>query len=165
MDIEASVQDTVAIVRIAGYLDTRTSSDFERKMLEMLQGGAQAFAVDFTKLEMITSVGIRVLMMVAKRLGGTHRIALWGLNSQVKVVFSIAGLAGVFQTHNAERDALDSLRVSSPERAPDQLSKMTRLAARLLGETGLPLARKESADSMSKMTEHVAELLAKGRKS
>jgi anti-anti-sigma factor len=161
MDVEAVVQDKVAIVRIIGYLDTRASSDFERKMLELLQGGAQAYAVDFTKLEMITSAGIRVMMMVAKRLGGTDRLAFWGLNEQVKVVFSIAGLGGVFQTYPTERDALDRLQVASPAAAPEPLSKMARLAMRLLGETGAPPARRESTESVSKMAEHVADLLTK----
>src|SRR5579872_1985209 len=92
VEIEASTQDSVSIVKVIGYLDTRASSEFEKKMLELIKGGARLFAIDFTKLDMITSAGIRVLMMVVKRLGGTERVALWGLNDQVKVVFSIAGL-------------------------------------------------------------------------
>jgi anti-sigma B factor antagonist len=67
MEVEATIQDTMSILRVIGYLDTRASSDFERKVLEQLQGGARCLAIDFTKLEMITSAGIRVLMMVVRR--------------------------------------------------------------------------------------------------
>jgi anti-anti-sigma factor len=165
MDVAATIQDSVATVRITGYLDTRASSDFERKMVELQQGGAQAFAVDFTKLEMITSAGIRVLMMMARRVGGTDRLAMWGLNDQVKVVFQIAGLAGVFQTYASEQDALGALKAPSTGDAPEQLSKITRLAMRLLGETSQPASRRQASSSMSKMTEHVADLLTKRGKS
>ncbi len=68
MEIDATAQDTVSILRVTGYLDTRASTDFERKMLELIQGGARLLAIDFTRLDMITSAGIRVLMMVVKRL-------------------------------------------------------------------------------------------------
>jgi anti-anti-sigma factor len=163
MEIEATAQDTISILRVTGYLDTRASSDFERKMLELLQGGARLIAIDFTKLDMITSAGIRVLMMVMKRLGGTDRIALWGLNDQVKVVFSIAGLADVFQVLDTQQAAIERLEkpLASDGAAPGQLSKMARLAMRLLGETDQMPARRRSGEAVSKMTEHVSQLLTK----
>jgi anti-anti-sigma factor len=163
MEIEATAQDTVSILRVKGYLDTRASSDFERKMLELLQGGARLIAVDFTRLDMITSAGIRVLMMVIKRLGGTDRIALWGLNDQVKVVFSIAGLADVFQVFDTQQAAIERLEkpLASDGSTPGQLSKMARLAMRLLGETDQIPARRRSGEAVSKMTEHVSQLLTK----
>jgi anti-anti-sigma factor len=165
MEIETSAQDGVSIVRVVGYLDTRASSEFERKMLELLQGGTRAFALDFSRLDMLTSAGIRILLMIAKRIGGTDRIALWGLNEQVKVVFSIAGLANAFQFFDSQQAAVE--RVQAPA-APDaasatQLSRMARLAMRLLGETGAPPPRTIAGqgESVSKMTEQVSQLLKK----
>jgi anti-anti-sigma factor len=78
MDVEATTEEQLAIVRVKGFLDTKSSSAFEYKMIELLQGGARMFAVDFTKLDMITSAGIRILMMVVKRLGGPDKVALFG---------------------------------------------------------------------------------------
>ena len=168
MDIEATTQDNVSIVRVTGFLDTRASSDFEKKMLELLQGGARLFAVDFTKVDMVTSAGIRVLMMLAKRLGGANRVALWGLNEQVKVVFQIAGLLGVFQVLDNQQAAIQYVTsATAPDAASTpELSKVTRLAMRLLGDSGQAPARRAgqaSKDSISKMTEHVSDLLTKKR--
>jgi anti-anti-sigma factor len=165
MDIESTTQDSVAIVRITGFLDTRASSDFEKKMLELVQNGARSFAIDFTKVDMLTSAGIRVLMMLAKRLGGANRLALWGLNEQVKVVFNIAGLMGVFEVLDSEQAAIQHVTSAA---APDaasaaELSKVTRLAMRLLGDSGQAPARRSGTtkESVSKMAEHVSQLLTK----
>ena len=159
MDVDGTIEDQLAIVRVRGYLDTKSSSDFERKILELLQGGARAFAVDFTKLDMITSAGIRILMMVAKRLGADH-VALWGLNEQVKVVFQIAGLAGVFRVFDAEQPAIEQLKKPAPAADADGVpaSKMTRLVARLLGDANHTPGRRPTG-SVSKMAREVSDLL------
>lgn len=160
MDVDATVEEQLAIVRVRGYLDTKSSSDFERKILELLQGGVRALAVDFTKLDMITSAGIRILMMAVKRLGGAERVALWGLNEQVKVVFQIAGLAGVFPVYPSQQAAVEGLKKPAPAAGPEavQASKMTRLITRLLGDSNQAPVRRQGA-TVSKMTEEVSELL------
>ena len=167
MDIETTAQDNVTIVRVNGYLDTRASVDFERKMLELLRGGTSLFGIDLTKVDMLTSAGIRVLMMVAKRLGGTDRIALWGLNEEVKMVFTIAGLSGRFHILATQQEAVDQLQSAGAPSASaaGEVSKMARLAMRLLGDSGAapvrPRATPGSNEAVSQMTAHVSELLAK----
>jgi anti-anti-sigma factor len=163
MDIEATTQDALSIVRVVGFLDTRASADFEKKMLELLHAGSRSFAIDFTKVDMVTSAGIRVLMMLAKRLGGANRVALWGLNEQVKVVFTIAGLLGLFQVLDSQQAAVAHLTsIAAPTASAVELSKVTRLAMRLLGDSGQAPARlseEGSKEVISKMTERVSELL------
>ena len=160
MEVEATTEGQLAIVRVKGFLDTKSSADFERAVLALLQGGARAFAVDFTKLDMITSAGIRILMMAVKRLGGADRVALWGLNEQVKVVFQIAGLGGVFSVLDSQQAAVEYLKKPTPaaEAEGAQASKMTRLITRLLGDSNQAPARRQSG-GVSKMAEEVSELL------
>ncbi len=160
MDIEATTEEQLAIVRLKGFLDTKSSSTFEYKMIELMQGGARAFAVDFTKLDMITSAGIRILMMVVKRLGGADRVALFGINEQIRVVFQIAGLAGVFPSHASQDAAVQQLKKPAPAADGDgaQASKMTRLITRLMVDSN-ETPMKRQARAVSKMAEEVSELL------
>ncbi len=161
MDIAVDREDTLAIVRVRGFLDTKSSADFERAVLALLQTGSKSFAMDFSKLDMITSAGIRILMMAVKRLGGTDRVALWGLNQQIKVVFQIAGLAGVFQAFDSQEAAIDHLKKPSAAAASDggaPASKMTRLITRLLGDSEGTPARRQGG-GVSKMAAEVSELL------
>ena len=162
MDIEVDREDTLAIVRVRGFLDTKSSADFERAVLALLQTGSKSFAMDFSKLDMITSAGIRILMMAVKRLGGTDRVALWGINEQIKVVFQIAGLAGVFQVFANQQAAVDHLKKPSAAAAAGDggapASKMTRLITRLLGDSEGTPARRQGG-GVSKMAAEVSELL------
>ena len=164
MDVEVTKEEQLAIVRIRGFLDTKSSADFERHVLALLHGGSKAFAMDFTKLDMITSAGIRILMMAVKRLGGADRVALWGLNEQVKVVFQIAGLGGVFQTFDSQQAAVDHLKKPTAAAPADgvQASKMTRLITRLLVDSDQAPARRVGG-SVSKMAEEVSALLKNPR--
>ena len=160
MDVEATTEEQLAIVRVKGFLDTKSSSAFEYKMIELLQGGSRMFAIDFTKLDMITSAGIRILMMVVKRLGGPDKVALFGLNDQIKVVFQIAGLASVFPSHASQQAAVDQLKKPSPAAQGDgvKASKMTRLITRLMVDSNQTPARRQGG-AVSKMAEQVSELL------
>src|SRR5262245_22265150 len=160
MDLEVIREESLAIVRVRGFLDTKSSAEFEKAVLALLQLGSKTFAMDFSKLDMITSAGIRILMMAIKRLGGADRVAFWGINEQVKVVFQIAGLASVFQTFDSQQAAVDHLKkpaAAAPADGAAQASKMTRLITRLLGESDTPARR--AGGNVSKMTEEVAELL------
>jgi stage II sporulation protein AA (anti-sigma F factor antagonist) len=161
MEIDISTHKTVSIVRVTGFLDTRASPAFERKMADLLQGGARLFAIDFTNLDMITSAGIRVLMMVVKRLRTTEGVVLWGLNAQVKMVFSIAGLAEVFQVVDTEQAAVDRLEqpLATDKAASGQLSKLARLVIRLLGQVEQQPVRRPSGEAVSQLTNHVLDIL------
>src|SRR5687767_7324576 len=118
--------------------------------------------MDFSKLDMITSAGIRILMMEIKRLGRRDRVALWGLNEQIKVVLQIAGLAGVFQVFDSQQAAIDHLKKPSAAAAAGDgaapASKMTRLITRLLGDAEGTPARRQGGN-VSKMAAEVSELL------
>ncbi|MGE5243768.1 MAG: STAS domain-containing protein [Betaproteobacteria bacterium] len=163
MDIATAARDNVSIVRVNGYLDTAASGDFERKMIELLQAGSRLFAIDFTRVEMVTSAGIRILMMVAKRIGGTERVVVWGLNEQVKVVFTIAGLAKLFPIVDSEQAAFSRLSTVAASATPAaaEVSKMARLTSRLLGDSkSAPAGGAAGADRESKMAAQVAQLLS-----
>jgi anti-anti-sigma factor len=155
MDINVTTQDNVSIVQPVGYIDTRASVDFEKKMVELLKGGARLFAFDFTRVDMLTSAGIRVLMMTAKRLGGGNRIALWGLNDQIKTVFTIAGLANHLVIVETQKDALAQLAPASPAASPAaDVSRLTKLVTRIVGAEA-PATRPAASERKSKLVEEV----------
>jgi anti-anti-sigma factor len=157
VDIDGKTENGLATVRVRGFLDTKSSPDFEKSVFGLLQGGARAFVIDFSKLDMLTSSGIRILMTLMRRLGGPDRLALWGLNEQVKTVFLIAGLNTVFKVFDTEAAALELVKPPAAD-AAQAASKVTRLVSRLMGEANAAPARRP-ADKTSKVTEHVSDLL------
>jgi|SRR5687768_9199596 stage II sporulation protein AA (anti-sigma F factor antagonist) len=97
MDIvETKAPDAVTLA-LKGRLDGASSPGFEERVLALINAGEHRLVVDLAQLDYISSVGLRVFMLAAKRLkplGG--RIVLCALQPSVKQVFEIAGFATIF---------------------------------------------------------------------
>ena len=133
----------VAIIQPLGSVDTRGSFDFERKVKERLAGKSRLFAVDFEQVEFLTSAGIRVLVMLAKRLEGVDgRLVLYSLNDLVQTVFDVSGLTQHFVIEPSKETALARLASDTgwSDSSATPLSRVSAHIMRLLGseepETG-----------------------------
>ncbi len=170
MEIRASEQAGIALLEPDGSIDTRSALEFERKVRELLEGGARLFAIDFAEVELITSAGIRVLMMLAKRLQGIEGdLVLCALNDQVKTVFEIAGLTEQFRIVSSRQEALALLSTRIGPSPAARLSRISRLATRLLGGEDVTAMRapraKDSSERSSDLSARVAQLLTEGEAS
>lgn len=136
MDIAVRSQDGVAVVAPSGVIDTRGSLAFERKLMEVLAGNTRRIVIDLQKVDLITSAGIRVLVMMGKRLGNDGSLVLSGLSPQVKSVFDIAGLTTYFGIAGSVAEAVAAV-ASGASGQPAVVagpSRVSRLAMRLLGD-------------------------------
>ena len=92
--------DTV-VVAPAGRLDHTVAEDFERSLMPLLDpaaGGGAGLVLDFSRVDYISSVGLRVLMIAGKaaRARGA-RIAVAGLRPVVQEIFAISRFNGVVE--------------------------------------------------------------------
>ena len=69
MEIREVEQGEFTVLTPVGKLDTKTAGEFERKLLGLLSGGKRRFVVDLVELEHLSSAGLRVLLMLGKKLG------------------------------------------------------------------------------------------------
>ena len=85
------------VVAPVGRVDSTTSDALERALAAAVDGGARRMVVDFTGVTYISSVGLRVLLVVAKRMR-TERgtLVLCGLGDAVRQVFDLAGFLPLF---------------------------------------------------------------------
>lgn len=87
----------VAIVKLAGRLDSGTARAAEDGFNGLLANGTPYLAVDMSKLEYISSAGLRVLLVVAKKVQQAKgKVALFGLLPNVREVFSVSGFDTIF---------------------------------------------------------------------
>lgn len=85
------------IVTINGRLDTPNSKAFEVSIQPILQDEKPNLYIDCTKLEYISSSGLRqflTLLKYVKSVNGT--IEVKNLNPEVKEVFDMTGFSGIF---------------------------------------------------------------------
>ena len=108
MEIMTDTAGEVRIVRISGNLDTQSYSDAQANLMELIDEGTKKILVNFEELDYISSAGLRILLVVAKKLtssGGELRICC--LNESVKEVFDISGFSGIFHVTTNQSLALE----------------------------------------------------------
>lgn len=110
MDIVERMQDGVAVLAIAGRLDTNTSSALEMKFTQLAGAGNTRFLFDLAGLEYVSSAGLRVFLLAAKKLKASGgKLALAHLSANVKEVFDMSGFSSIFAIYASEADALAAL--------------------------------------------------------
>ena len=116
MDVITRHFGKVAVVAATGRVDQSSASALE-SALSPLWGNPDvaSLVLDFSGIEYISSVGLRVLMIAARQMRGRRaRIAVTGLQSVVAEIFAISRFNTVLEVFPTVRDALVAL---SPEAA------------------------------------------------
>lgn len=166
LDIEVSTQGDASIVAPAGVLDGKAAFAFERKLAELLDAKTTRLVIDLTKVTLVTSAGIRALVMAAKRLRGAGGLALCGLTPQVKGVFDVAGLASVFTITASVAEAVAAVTIAGERQQAGMHSRVARLLLRVLGSgDALSPPGPAPAGPPSALATAVARLLAGGPRS
>jgi anti-anti-sigma factor len=102
MEIKEGKCGDVKIIGLHGRLDAATSPGVEKRLLALVAQSETRIAFDLSALSYISSLGLRVLLVVAKQVQvGGGRLALATLNDSVREIFELAGftqLFSVFQT-------------------------------------------------------------------
>lgn len=110
MDIIEAKKGDMLVIEIVGRLDAATSPTLEKKFKDVLDGGEKSFLIDMKEMDYISSVGLRVLLVLAKKSKGIGgRVLLCGLQEQVYEVFEISGFTTIFSIFKDQNEAIGSL--------------------------------------------------------
>ena len=110
MEITQTHQDHALIFALSGRLDAKTAAVFEQQLLTAITAGNQRILLDFSSLDYISSAGLRVLLLGARKLQEGHgKLALSGLKPSLKTVFDIAGFSTIFSIFASREEALAAL--------------------------------------------------------
>jgi len=100
MDIIKSNNENTTTLALVGRLDTVTSVQLSNELGTVFGAGTKKLVFDFTKLEYISSAGLRVLLTAQKKVNalGTE-MEIIGANETVKEIFDITGFSGILKIH------------------------------------------------------------------
>lgn len=107
MDINEEQRGDVLIVSPQGRVDSVSSGELEVKLLSCIDGGSHRMVIDFSGLDFVSSSGLRVFLMTAKKLkplGG--KVVLCSLAPEVKEVFEVSGFASMLSIKSNLDDAV-----------------------------------------------------------
>ena len=107
MEIRESHEGEVTVIGVEGRLDASTAATFEEKVLGLIGSGTKRMVIDGAKMSYISSAGLRVFLMAAKRLSPpAGHFAVGALQVQVREVFDIAGFSSVLSIHDTRAGAV-----------------------------------------------------------
>jgi anti-anti-sigma factor len=106
MVITQNEKDGILRMSIAGRLDAVSAVEADREFNKVFDEGGDKLLVNLKELEYISSAGLRVLLVVAKRMqqkGG--KVCLCCLADNVKEVFEISGFSSIFKIFESEEES------------------------------------------------------------
>jgi anti-sigma B factor antagonist len=111
MEIAEQKKGSVVVLALTGRLDAGTAGKLEEKLVSLIDAGNRSFVLDLMNLDYISSAGLRVLLMTAKKLKGLNgRIVLASLKDHIREVFDIAGFSAIFPTYDQQDAAVGSFQ-------------------------------------------------------
>ena len=110
MEIGERRDGDILILLPVGRIDNDTSAAFQARLLAALASPA-AVLIDFSRVEYISSAGLRALMMGSRQAKAVKgRLAVAALGPVVKEIFEISRFSLVVQVYETPAEALAALR-------------------------------------------------------
>ena len=97
------------IVALQGQINSTNAAPLEAEILALVAAGQKNLLLDFSALDYISSAGLRLVLVVAKRLkqeGG--KLVLCAMQPHVREVFDISGFLAILNVVETRAEALAS---------------------------------------------------------
>ena len=109
MDYRNETHDQNIVVPLTGRLDVLACSELEGRLVAVIESGVKMLVLDVAALEYISSAGLRVLIVAAKKVranGGDMAFASAGPN--IMKILEISGFTKMFKIVASPNDALSA---------------------------------------------------------
>lgn len=116
---EAVPNRGVSVLRVAGYVDTTTSPELERRLQALLREKRYHIVVDLSRVEYISSAGWGIFISEIREIrehGGDLKLA--GMVADVREVFDLLEFENILQSFSDSDLAVDSFGPIVPADAP-----------------------------------------------
>ena len=94
MTMQKTQNGTDLAIALEGRLDTMTAPELEAELKQSLDA-VQTLTLDFSKLDYISSAGLRVLLSAHKTMATKGGMKVTNVNEIVREVFEVTGFADI----------------------------------------------------------------------
>jgi anti-anti-sigma factor len=112
MNITTNEHGDITVMAIEGRLDGQHAQAAEQAFLALAaQEGKNRFVLDFAQMAYISSAGLRVVLVAAKKVKAAQgRLVCAGMNDQVRDVFEMSGFISILETAANREEAIAMLQ-------------------------------------------------------
>ena len=108
MNVQIETEGQAIILVLSGRVDSAVAKAFEESVLGSFNEGAKVI-IDFESLDYISSAGLRVILMAAKKLKSSAGILyLCSMKPHIKEVFDISGFSSMLSIQDTRKQALNA---------------------------------------------------------
>jgi anti-anti-sigma factor len=105
--MEESHVGLACVLSISGRISSGDAANLLDRLNKLLLSGEKMILLDFKEVLFLTSATFRVLLVATKEAEqNAARVALCGVLGQIREVFEMSGLLGVFNIHATREEAL-----------------------------------------------------------
>ncbi len=107
IEVEEERDNGVLVLLPVGRLDSANARAFESIIMAHISNGEQRLIIDFSRLAFISSSGMRVLLMAAKKLQASKgKLVLCKMQSHIHEVFLISGFDQIILIRDSRQSAM-----------------------------------------------------------
>ena len=111
MNMTTTEHGSITVLAVEGRLDGQHAQTAEQKFLSLAQGEKNRFVLDFTHMDYISSAGLRVVLVAAKKVRSLQgRLICAGMTDAVKEIFEMSGFLSILETSGTVEEAVAQLR-------------------------------------------------------
>ncbi|MBO6128108.1 MAG: STAS domain-containing protein [Pseudobutyrivibrio sp.] len=94
LNINETKNGASLVLALEGRLDTSTAPQLEEKVNGSIEGVSD-FEFDFSKLEYISSAGLRVLLSTQKTMNKQGKLVIKNVSDEVMEIFDVTGFSDI----------------------------------------------------------------------
>ncbi len=106
MEIKVTKSGFIEIAEITGRVDATNSPELEAVLTSIIDAGTTRILLDLNGLSYISSSGLRVFLLVAKKLEKKGKISFCQLQSQVEQILTISGFNTIFPIYPTREEGI-----------------------------------------------------------
>ena len=107
MDVKFVKYGRILVVEIDGRIDGTSASDLESAITSAISDADQGMICDLSGAPYVSSAGLRVILIVAKRLLKQNAMfSVCGLSANVAEVFRVSGFSKIIDIYQSRDEAL-----------------------------------------------------------
>ena len=101
----------IRIAELEGRIDSGNASHLAELLDEGIGVGGQSLILDFAGVSYISSAGLRLCLILAKRLSGPQeRFAICALSDYIREIVATSGFDTLMPVHDTRDDAIQGLQ-------------------------------------------------------
>jgi anti-anti-sigma factor len=107
MNVQVASSADFKVVSIEGRVDTTNANEFEKAMMEIIDGGCSKIILNCAGLNYISSSGLRVFLIVQKKMMAIKgQFRLCNMQPGIHEIFEISGFTSIFSIFTNQEDAI-----------------------------------------------------------